>query len=233
MIGHLVVPSSDILKEEFIMALDCQTHVIRATDVVDYSGIVKTGYPYQAMQSEPFIGIKVLCRDTKANTFPAPAQRIAQLDTFLATPNMTGATPLYGTGCCVRETKYSVMQDGFWIITLPVPRSQMNVQINNLVKVITMFKQLFGFQQLGYIEINVSGKCPINGLEMCLSGLNIPDSYMQFSEQPDNSPYKVGHVERINDNFICLRSRWRMNPSDPALYSNISVIAQLISSIYH
>ena len=105
------------------MPLDVQTRIIRADDIVNYSGIVKAGHRPEVIQSEPFIGIKILCKDNNANTM-APAQRIAQLDQFLRTPNpMTGLTPFSGTGCCLRETKYSLMPDGFWLITLPVPRS--------------------------------------------------------------------------------------------------------------
>lgn len=213
------------------MPLDVQTRVIRADDIVNYSGIVKAGHRPETIQAEPFIGIKILCKDSQANTM-APAQRIAQLDQFLGTPNtMTGMTPLSGTGCCLRETKYSIMPDGFWLITLPVPRSVMGVQIQNLIRTIQMLKQI-GINQIGYVEINVSGRCPLNCLEMCLNGLMIPDNFMVFADQNDNSPYKLGKVERINNNFICFRSRWKLNPSDPNLYQNISAIALLISAMY-
>lgn len=213
------------------MPLDVQTRVIRADDIVNYSGIVKAGHRPETIQAEPFIGIKILCKDSQANAM-APAQRIAQLDQFLGTPNtMTGMTPLSGTGCCLRETKYSIMPDGFWLITLPVPRSVMGVQIQNLIRTIQMLKQI-GINQMGYVEINVSGRCPLNCLEMCLNGLMIPDNFMVFADQNDNSPYKLGKVERINNNFICFRSRWKLNPSDPNLYQNISAIALLISAMY-
>lgn len=213
------------------MPLDVQTRVIRADDIVNYSGIVKAGHRPEIIQAEPFIGIKILCKDSQANSM-APAQRISQLDQFLGTPNtMTGMTPLSGTGCCLRETKYSIMPDGFWLITLPVPRSVMGVQIQNLIRTVQMLKQI-GINQIGYVEINVSGRCPLNCLEMCLNGLMIPDNFMVFADQSDNSPYKIGKVERINNNFICFRSRWKLNPSDPNLYQNISALAVLISAMY-
>lgn len=213
------------------MPLDVQTRVIRADDIVNYSGIVKAGHRPEIIQAEPFIGIKILCKDSQANSM-APAQRISQLDQFLGTPNtMTGMTPLSGTGCCLRETKYSIMPDGFWLITLPVPRSVIGVQIQNLIRTVQMFKQI-GINQIGYVEINVSGRCPLNCLEMCLNGLMIPDNFMVFADQNDNSPYKIGKVERINNNFICFRSRWKLNPSDPNLYQNISALAVLISAMY-
>lgn len=212
------------------MPLDVQTKVIRANDIVNYSGIVKAGHAPAIIASEPFVGIKILCQDTQANTM-TPAQRIGQLDQFLGTPNQMGMVPLSGTGCCLRETKYSIMPDGFWLITLPVPRSVLPVQIANLIKVVQLIKQI-GINQIGYVEINVSGRCPITSLEACLQNLIIPDNYMQFLDQSDNSPYRVGKVERINSNFICLRTRWKLNPTDPNLYQNISAIAILISAMY-
>lgn len=212
------------------MPLDVQTKVIRANDIVNYSGIVKAGHAPAIIASEPFVGIKILCQDTQANTM-TPAQRIGQLDQFLGTPNQMGMVPLSGTGCCLRETKYSIMPDGFWLITLPVPRSVLPVQIANLIKVVQLIKQI-GINQIGYVEINVSGRCPITSLEPCLQNLIIPDNYMQFLDQSDNSPYRVGKVERINNNFICLRTRWKLNPTDPNLYQNISAIAILISAMY-
>ena len=84
-----------------------------------------------------------------------------------------------------------------------------------------MFKQI-GINQIGYVEINVSGRCPINSLEACLNNLMIPDNYMAMLDQSDNSPYRIGKVERINNNFICLRTRWKMNPTDVNLYQNIN-----------
>lgn len=213
------------------MPLDVQTRVIRAVDIVNYSGIIRMGYRPETVQMEPFIGIKILCRDSQANTM-APAQRIAQLDQFLGTPNtMNGLTPLSGTGCCIRETKYSIMPDGFWVITLPVPRTQLPIQIGNLMRTLTMFKQI-GIAPTGYVEINVSGRCPINALESCLSSLMIPEPYIQYLDQPSDSPYKIGRVVRINDNFICLRTRWNLQPSDPNMLQTTTALGMLISAIY-
>ena len=213
------------------MPLDVQTRVIRADDIVNYSGIVKAGHRPEIIQAEPFIGIKILCKDSQANTM-TPAQRIAQLDRWLGFPNpMTGLTPFAGTGCCLRETKYSIMPDGFWLIALPVPRSVFGVQLQNFVRTIQMLKNI-GINQIGYVEINVSGRCPLSCVELCLNNLMIPDTFMAMADDSNDSPYKLGKVERINNNFICFRSRWKMNPSDPNLYQNISAISLLISAMY-
>ena len=220
-----------LIKEENNMPLDVQTRVIRADDIVNYSGIIKAGHRPEVIQSEPFIGIKILCQDSMANAM-VPAQRIAQLDQFLGTANpMTGMTPLSGTGCCLRETKYSIMPDGFWLITLPVPRSVLPIQIQNLIRTVQMLKQI-GISQNGYVEINVSGRCPANCIEMCLNNLMIPDNFRVLADQDVNSPYKIGKVERINNNFICFRSRWQLGAKDPNLYQNITALALLISAMY-
>lgn len=213
------------------MVLQCQNKVLRAKEIVDYSSIVRSSYPPFAIQTEPFIGIKMLCKDTQAfRTYPA--QRIAQLDGFLSTPNMAfGDVPLAGTGCCLRETKYSSMQDGFWVITLPVPRSCLHQQMTNFINTLTMFKQIHGIVPLGYVEINVSGRCGPTDIERCLGSLHMPDQYMKYAEVPD-SAWRIGTVTRINDNFICLRTRWKLNPQSTTLYDDISVIAQIICSIY-
>ncbi|MBR5296987.1 MAG: hypothetical protein IKU29_03855 [Parabacteroides sp.] len=215
------------------MALDVQTRIIRTDDIVNYSGIIKSAYRPEVVQSEPFIGIKILVRDSQANKM-APAQRIGQLDQFLGTPNpMNGMVPLAGTGCCIRETKFSIMPDGFWVITLPVPRSMFGLQLQNLIKVLQMLKQI-GIAQEGYVEINVSGRCPMGYTEACLNNLSgiIPSNYLTYLDQNDDSPYKMGKVERINNNFICFRTRWNFNSSDPNLYQNISALSMLISAMY-
>ena len=213
------------------MAMDIQTHVIRTCDIVNYSGLVKSLYPIETIQSEPIIGIKILCKDTQANTM-IPAQRIAQLDQFLGTPNqMNGFYPLSGTGCCIRETKYSIMPDGFWLISLPVPRSILGSQIERIISTIKMLKSI-GINQEGYVEINVSGRCSMNGVESCLKSLMIPEQYLQYADQNNDSPYKLGNIERINEDFICFRSRWRLPAADPNLFQNIIAISLLISAMY-
>lgn len=214
------------------MALDVQTRILRCEDIVDYSSIVMAGYNGAIIQSEPFVGIKILCKDANANMNGNPAQRIAQLDQFLASPlPMTGLVPFAGTGCCLRETKRSIMPDGFWLITLPVPRSVLGTQIQNLIKTVQMLGQI-GISQIGYVEINVSGRCPLNAVENCLSNMMIPENYMQYADQDMQSVYRFGKVERINANFICFRSRWHLAPNDPNLYQTISAISLLISAMY-
>lgn len=201
-----------------------QSRVIGPTEVVHYSSIIRQVYPDAALQIEPFIGFKVLCRDNNASLID-PRNRLAQIDANLGF--------LRGTGCIIRETSLQ-MTDGFWVITLPVPRSQVNVQINNLLKVLSILERAFGIVSQNMFEINVSGRCFETETERCLSGLMIPPRYLGSLLVPDNTPYKHGTVIRINDTYMCLRTRWKLsNSSVQNSYEDLVVLSQIISSIYH
>lgn len=201
-----------------------QSRVIGPSEIIDYSTAVMQAYPAQAIQIEPFVGFKVLCKDNNAFVMN-PADRIRQIDANLGF--------LRGTGCIIRETNNS-MPDGFWVITMPVPRSQVNQQINNLMNVLSIFEQHFGIVRHGLFEVSVSGRCHVTETERCLGGLMIPPRYLDSHVAPNNTPYRFGHVVRINDNFMCLRTRWALKFSSPAAqYEDLVVLSQLISSIYH
>lgn len=202
-----------------------QSRVLRPDEVVEYSAAIKHAYPPQAIQLEPFIGLKVLCKDTMAFTID-PASRIRQIEANLAF--------LRGKGCLIRETTQA-MPDGFWVITMPVPRSQLAQQFNNLMDVITVLEQYFSIIRQGLVEINVSGRCTAAETERCMTGLVIPQRYMGALVVPDNTAYRYGHIIRINDNFMCLRTRWNLTnqTQNTVHYEEILVLAQLISSMYH
>ena len=202
-----------------------QMRVLRPSEVVDYSSAVKQAYPPYAIQSEPFIGLKVLCKDTMAFVLDPPS-RIRQIEANLGF--------MRGKGCLIRETSQT-MPDGFWIITMPVPRSQIAQQFNNLMEVLAILEQHFSIVRCGIIEINVSGRCSIAETERCMMGLTIPQRYSEALVVPDNTPYRYGHLIRINDNFMCLRTRWDLTrqTQNTVHYEEILVLAQLISSMYH
>lgn len=201
-----------------------QMRVIGPSEVVEYSRIVMESYPPQAPHLEPFIGFKALCRDGNAFTMN-PADRLRQIDANLGF--------LRGTGCIIRETKSS-MPDGFWVITLPVPRSQVSQQLSNFMTVLRIFEQNFGIVCQGLFEINVSGRCNITDTERCLSGLMIPPRYTDALVSPENTPYRFGNVVRINDEFMCLRTRWSFKATQSMDHcEDLIVLSQLISSMYH
>lgn len=199
--------------------LQYQTHVAGPTEIIDYSSIVVGRYPSAAVQMEPFIGIKVLVRDTNAS-YMSPHDRMMQIEQNLGF--------LRNTGCIIRETS-AKMPDGFWVISMPVPRSQIVQQIQNINNVLGTLEQYFGIvKHQGIVEINVSGRCLPQDTERCLRNLIIPDIFNNLLVSPENTPYKIGHVLRINDTFMLLRTRWHLNRVDDA-----AVLSQCISSVFH
>jgi len=205
-----------------------QRRVLGPTEMVDYSNIVLSNYPPDAIKSQPFIGFKVLCRDANASMMP-PNVRLSQIDANLGF--------LMNTGCVIRETVNSAMNDGFWIITMPVPRGYVSTQITNLLNVLTKFDSGFGIHPTGLVEINVSGKCDYASTEMCLQRLVVPHPYSNMIQVPENTPYRYGHVTRINDEYICFRSRWNLrNGADftpQTMFEHMTLLSQILCSIYY
>lgn len=202
-----------------------QSHILASEEVVDYSSIVMQAYNPYAIQKEPFIGFKILCTDMQAFN-PSPSDRIRYLDTNLGF--------LRNKGCIIRETK-SNKPDGLWIITLPVPRSQTTIAINNLFDVLTVLENYFGIVKDGMVEINVSGKCHITEVESCFASLYIPPRYMTSLIPTNNVLCTIGQIQRINDNFMCLRTRWDLSNSvtPEEMFEDLITVSQLLSSMYH
>lgn len=200
-----------------------QNRVMGPHEIINYSAEIRSTTPDQIIKSEPFIGFKVLCRDSNAQIVD-PKSRILQIERNLGF--------LKGSGCFLRETNVQ-MPDGFWVITMPVPRRFLNQQINNLLSVLITLKQQFGILCQNMFEINVSGRCGIMNVEQCLSRLSIPSRYTSSLIVPDNAPYKYGNVIWINDSYMCLRTKWRFGESSiQNRYEDLIVLSQLISSIY-
>jgi len=202
-----------------------QARVLTPEEPVDYANIIKSAYPPQAIQQEPFIGFKVLCTDTQAYT-TNPAERIRYLDANIGF--------LRGKGCLIRETNKN-KPDGFWVITLPVPRSQVVTALNNLFDVLATLEQYFGIVRAGLYDINVSGKCHITEVENRFQGLVIPQRYVANLVPTNNIMCSIGHIQRINDLFMCLRTRWDLSGSNTpsATFEDLTVLSQLIASMYH
>lgn len=203
--------------------------ILKPQEIVDYATIIMGAYPPHAIASEPFISFKLLVRDPAANGYVNgnAAVRIAQIESNL--------TPIIGKGVLIRETEYNVCSDGYWLISLPVPRSQISIAIQNLVDVVLFLNRTFGFKEQPAVEINVSGKCGFNDVEKCICGLVIPDMYQQCVIQPNDSPYRVGKMIRINEQYVLFRTKWDLSRggNSRSMQSDIMLLGQLISSIYH
>lgn len=202
-----------------------QNHVLGPHELVEWSKMTMTAYPVYAIQVEPFIGFKLECQDTQACTMD-PRQRLEQIDRII---NQTGF--LNGSGCIIRESDHSRF-DGLWVITVPVPRTQVPTQLNRLSGVMNALSRL-GIKSTGIYEVNVSGKCSYGDTERCLSNLTIPNKFAMSLLSPGNSPYRYGYTQRINDNFMIMRTRWNYNQQNFGTISdNMSILAQLISTIF-
>lgn len=203
-----------------------QQRILGPEEPVDYSSIVMQTYPPHAIQNEPFIGFKVLCTDTQAYV-AHPRERMAFLDAQL--PNV-----LRGKGCIIRETSKN-KPDGLWVISLPTPRSQLNKQLSNLFDVLTTLEQYLGINRDGLYEINVSGKCHVTEVESSFSGMAIPEMYMSKLVPTRNVMCSIGHIQRINDAYMCLRTRWDLSRDNSIqeTFGDLLAIPQLIASMYH
>ena len=204
-----------------------QGGVLGPTQVVDYSTTIMQAYPSVAVQREPFVGFKVLCKDRLASS-THPRVRLETIDRGL-----TQILPT--TGCIVREATAQETPDksGLWVITMPVPRSHVTKQLNNLSNVLRALEQGQIFVA-GTYEVNVSGRCTNGETEAMLTSLCIPADYLNCMITPTNSPYKYGYTTRINDQFICYRTRWNfgMKPFSE-VYRDMMTLSQVIAAMYH
>lgn len=201
--------------------------ILSPTEIVDYSTIVMGAYPPQAIASEPFIGFKILVRDPATAGYAGNmAMRFKQIEANLA--------PIMGKGILIRETDYQQCPDGYWIITLPVPRSQISIAIRNLADALMYLERAFGFVKTPCIEIDVSGRCGYQDVERTIGGLMIPDMYQKAAIQCVDSPYRFGKVERINEQFILFRTRWDLtHGGSNNISSDMLLLGQLLASMYH
>lgn len=205
-----------------------QTHVLDPDEPVNYAEDIKMVYPPEVVMNEPFVGFKVLCTDTQYNTMN-PGDRLRWLDQQM--PNV-----LRGKGVFVRET-HSGKRDGIWLITFPVPKSEIRQALEELFQVMQSFEQFFGIVRDGYYDINVSGKCHVMQTEQMLQSLMIPSNYMGALVPSRNMLCSIGSIQRINEYYMCLRTRWNLNvlgdPSPRAHFEHLSIVSILLASNYH
>jgi len=213
--------------------LQLQQRVLSPDAAIDYSTVIMQSYPSYAIQREPFVGFKILCRDTQVNgnynmQYGNCEQRMNQIDSFLQQSRI-----LMGTGVILRATHFQ-MPDGIWVITMPVPRSQVTTSLNNLFNVLRVLEQQLGIILTGdQYEVCVSGRCPLNETETILGSLCLPENYRRILQPPSNTPYKDGHLIRINDVYACFRTRYSPGIVPvQTLYEMLMTVSSLIAAIY-
>jgi hypothetical protein len=204
-----------------------QSRILGPDEPVDYTSIIKAVYPPEAIQHEPFVGFKVLCTDTQA-FMGDPRQRMAYLDTQIGF--------IRNKGVIIRETNTN-KPDGLWVISLPVPRSQITLALNNLFDVLRTLENYYGIVCDGLFDICTSGRCPMSEVERSFQGIIIPQDYMACLIPTNNIMCSIGQIQRINDMFMCLRTRWdlksKANNNQNAYFEGLALLAQLLTSMYH
>lgn len=221
-----------------------QGRIVGPSEIVPYANIVETAYPPYAISSEPFVGLKLFLRDSLANR-GTPADRVRYLETVEypdpygrkdtnGRPLPSGVRVLHkifeGTGAIIRETDNHKMIDGYWLITMPVPKSQLAQQLNNLGFVLTKLENEFGIVYQDVCDINISGRCPLIDTERALSQVSIPSAYKDYLMTSDNSPYKLGYIQRINDEYMILRTRWCLPRNN--MFEHVNMITTSMQTIF-
>jgi hypothetical protein len=110
-------------------------------------------------------------------------------------------------------------------------------QLDNLNLVLNRLAQGLGIISMEVIDINVSGRCAIGETEARMSNILIPPEYRNVLAEPTNTPYKIGHLIRINDQFALLRTRWdwsnkRSVNSVNHHYQDLLIIPQLLMGMF-
>lgn len=205
-----------------------QRQVLGPNDIVDYATEMVQKYRPEQLQVEPMIGFRVLLKDLNAHVAP-PAQRLKMIDAELRI--------LVDTGCIIRESLPSEAKDGLWLVTFPVPTSLLMRQIENVTRILVYLQNRLGIISVEVIDINVSGRCPVGETELRMGNLVIPQEYHGILTEPLNTPYKVGHLIRINESFALLRTRWDWSSRRIAGKVNLHrqemlIIPQLLTAVF-
>ena len=117
----------------------------------------------------------------------------------------------------------------YYLISLPVPRSMLQQQLQNISYVIQMLGQYFGICRQALTEISVSGRTNIYETQRVLSSIIIPQQYMQ--KIVPSSGMMMGDLQYLSKDFACLRTKW--NIPEATVLDDMGLIAQIISSVYH
>ena len=212
--------------------MECYNKVLSPSEIIDYSNLIINNYERRApglLNTTPMVGFKVLFKDLDAYKAPG-AERLRFIETYL--PRI-----LNGNGCILRETNNNSMPDGFWLITLPVPITQLNDpvvnQIGRMLSVMDVLSREFNIVPVGMTEVNVSGRCTVLDTDNRIASVVIPEPLVQIHCPPENWSCKLGTVIRINDGFMLLRTRWNMDGMDIVHRKEAMLLASnILSTIF-
>lgn len=208
-----------------INMLELQNKVLLPEAIVDYARMISDAYPANAM-AIPFVGMKLLCRDTRA--YGNPQRRMMELDQYCG-------QILNGTCCALRESNLGI-PDGIWVITMPVPRTQIDQMISSIIDVLTKLNRI-GISFSGMLEINISGLCKPYEVPTMLQSVTVPIEYEKYLIQPD-SAFRLAKPYSLNENYTLFRTRWNVSNNSgvinaTALRQFILIMSQLLASAFH
>ena len=210
-----------------------QTHVLGYSEIVYYDQIILNSKYREAVKREPMVGIKVLMKDTRAYNAPSPVARIQYINSGLV-------QVLNQTGCFLRESKSTIMPDGFWLVAFPVPRSQLGAQINQIKNTMINLGNYLGIVCAGLVEINVSGRATQFEFMDRISRIDIPEKYMRNLVKPDSGSgfisYNFGSIIPINTYYQLIKTRWTLDPTSlqyDGLKDIIENVSLRLSSVFY
>ena len=213
-----------ILKEETqmytfnaSMSSPAGSKVLSPHQVFDYASYVKTFWPQHKF--EPMFGFKILMRDTMPGHNPGDkVNYIEQNSQFF----------FAGRNCMMREGELVNIND-YFLISLPVPRSMLINQIQNISGVLQMLGEYAGLQRQATLEINVSGRTNMFEIQNLMSSIVIPPQYVQ--KMVPYSGMMMGNIQFLSNEFACIRTKW--NIPEPTVLDDMLLLAQLISAVFH
>lgn len=218
-----------------------QTRILGPNEIVDYSSEMIARYQRQPngqdlIQREPMVGLRYLLEDTNAQSFPNYAQRLQQLSSILSVGQNCGKM-LLGTDCIIRETELNESRFGFWLCTFPVPLSRVAERLQQVDNLLRKLHVNLGLVSTEVIDINISGRCLPMETEYRLRNVMIMEPYNSILQVPTNSPYKLGRIERISNEFMIMRTRWnwskyRISGKVDTHTSDIVTISQLLAGMF-
>jgi len=193
------------------------TRVLTPNEVFQYGSFIRTTFPQH--KTEPMIGFKIQMKDTRPGA--NPAEKVNMLDQY-------SQQLFVGKYCMMRE---GIITDinSYYLISLPVPRSMLSQQLQNISYVLQALGQNFGICRQALTEISVSGKANMYETDKIMSSIIIPPQYMQ--KIVPFSGLSIGQMVWISREFACLRTKW--NIPEASVLDDMGLIAQLISSVFH
>lgn len=185
------------------------SHIFSPSEIVDYASMIKSHYekPNPAIMVTPFVGFKILMTDEDAIKGTGET-RMRYLEQHIG-------KVLEDTGCFLRETNNQLMPNGFWLVSMPVPVTQLRSpnadQIGRIIRAVNDLASVFNICFAGRTEVNVSGRCTVPDTESALSNILISTDDTEYLMRPKHSAYSVGNVIRINDLYMLLRTSWDLS----------------------